>query len=336
MTEELRYINPWGMWVDAKVTPRGEAFALPGLPLRARPLWLESEAEGDCEVLQITVGDQDRRRAYDLLDNEILAGLRLVWLVGSGPYPDGLSRLRGYVHDTPEPFALVHRYRGDPVGAHASQLLTADRRAFQVSLMTALRWLAAAGIAHRGISPDTVRWDHTSIQITNFALATIVGTPRTVAGHPPWAAPEQRSGPLVRGVVTDRDDVWAAGRLLYYTWTQEELTSRDQLARAPELVELLAGVFDAPENRPTARELLVERLRVPDCVPRGLDADPLAEGRESFHSYRRRKHPEVDPPVRPLARPIVTPQPPAPVRRVWPWMFGVVLVLAVVIYLVSR
>ena len=196
-----------------------------------------------------------RATGYQRLDNEILAGLRLGRLARDGCYPPELSRLISYEADSAEPYALLEPYRGEPLTAAARRLLPDEQHRFQVSLLGALCWLAAAGIAHRGIEPSSVRWDGEHVQITDFSLASVIGASREVIGTPPWAAPEQRRE-QVSGQVSDRDDVWAAGRLIHYVLTGEELSHHRQVADVPGLDDLLAGVFGPPDSRPTAGELL--------------------------------------------------------------------------------
>jgi hypothetical protein len=274
---------------------------VPPAPLRARRLQLRDGTE----VMQLFPGRDDQVTDHDRLDSEILAGLRLAWLADDiakasdsslarprapASYPPQLSRLHGYEPDVAEPFALLYPYRGETVGTAGRRLLPAQYLGFQVSLLEGLRWLAAAGVAHRGISPATVRWDgeNSRVQITGFSLATVLGAPREVVGAPPWAAPEQRVG-QVGGLVTDRDDVWAAGRLMYLVLTGETLRGPDQLAESPGLANLLDGVFGPPEGRPTALELL-GRLPASDPIPRRWDADQLKPGRERFAAARAAKY----------------------------------------------
>jgi serine/threonine protein kinase len=134
------------------------------------------------------------------------------------------------------------------------------------------------------------------VQITDFSLATVIGARREAIGALPWAAPEQRPG-QVQGRVGEHDDVWAAGRLIHYVLTGEELTDRRQLADLRGLGSLLAEVFGPPEGRPTAAELLTRRLSESNPVPRGLGADPLLEeGLRQFCVQRARKHPDIAPP----------------------------------------
>jgi serine/threonine protein kinase len=229
---------------------------------------------------------------YDLVDNEILAGLQLYRLTGPDLYPLEVSRLIGYCADGPESFVLLEPYRGVPIADVAGKLLTADRRRFQISLLTAIRWLSMAGVAHRNIGPRTVRWDEESctVQITDFAHATLFGTPRQIVGTPPWAAPEQRANRTI-GEVGERDDIWAAGRLIFYVVTGEEPTDRDSISEEPDLAQLLDGVFGPPEERPTVRDLLTSRLGIKDLVAAQRQEDPvLAQGRAEFWTHYESKN----------------------------------------------
>lgn len=306
--ERLRYRDAAGTWTEVKAVPDGDD-ARPATPLlRARRLRLE-RPEGTMAVRQVrprpdaaTAGE-----AYEALDNEILAGLRLSRFAAGGAYPLEFSELVGFDADAAEPYALLKPYRGVAVAEIAGKLLLRERRRFQVSMVSALRLLSAAGVVHRGISPLTVKWDGQSVQIVDFGVATIPGAPRRVAGAPPWWAPEQRPGRAV-GDVTDNDDVWAVGRLIHYVITGTELDDVRRLAEVPELAVLLEGIFGPPENRPTPRTLL-RRLDAVDPVPRGLGGDPEFEhGRGEFFRHRKRKHPGAPP----LGEPELEPEPEQP------------------------
>jgi serine/threonine protein kinase len=247
------------------------------------------------ELRQLLVDGTARKKSYERLDNEILAGLRLARAAAGAAYPPEVSRLCGYDPTSAEPFALLEPYRGETLTEVGQQLLPDDHHQFQVSLLNGLCWLATAGIAHRGIGPSTVRWDGRQVQITDFSQATVIGAPRTVIGALPWAAPEQRDDHF-SGEVSGKDDIWAAGRLIFYVRTGEELTDRGQLADWPALENLLDGVFGPPEGRPSASEMLFSRLGEPSPIPRGPGIDKrLEEGRQRFYALRARKHPHTLP-----------------------------------------
>jgi serine/threonine protein kinase len=259
----------------------------------AAPAFLEARSirltDGP-ELRLLTVAGSALRVGYDRLDNEILAGLRLWETTQAFGYPPEASRLYGYEASSCDPYVLLEPYRGDPLTVTGQHLLEHEQHQFQVSLLTGLCWLAAAGIAHRGIAPSTVRWDGRRAQITDFSLSTLIGAPREAIGTLPWAAREQRPG-HARAQVSAQDDIWAAGRLIFYIETGEELADRGQLDERPALRNLLTGVFGPPEDRPSARELL-RRLDEECPVPRALGGhSPLDAGRERFYVVRARKHP---------------------------------------------
>jgi hypothetical protein len=172
--------------------------------------------DGGAVLRQLRVKGTRRKAGYERLDNEILAGLRLDAVTEGRDYPEQLSRLRGYDADSADPFVLLADYQGMPLSTAAGQLDADEQFRFQIGLLNGLCWLAAAGIAHRGITPRSVRWDseQQQVQLTDFSLCTVFGAAREPIGKPPWAGPEQRAG-RASGHVSDRDDIWAAGRLIF-------------------------------------------------------------------------------------------------------------------------
>ncbi|MEO5878369.1 MAG: hypothetical protein ABIS86_10110 [Streptosporangiaceae bacterium] len=333
MTDPINYRDPHGAPVSAKAEAQGEDDAPAVPPLAARRLRLELQGGSSMTVRElrpVAQGTGGIQAGYEQLDNEILVGLRLAGLCGTGSaYPRELPRLIGYEADSPEPYALLEPLRGSPVAESAGQLPFRDRRAFQVSLLNGMRWLGAAGIAHRGLSPHTVRWDGKDVQITDFSQATLIGTPRTVVGAPPWSGPEQRQGKAV-GEVTDRDDVYAVGRLIFYVLTGAEPNQR-RLQELPDLAELLAGVTDDAHLRPSIG-MLLERLEEDNTPTRGLDVDPaFAQGRSEFGTQRARKHPGTVPPPPTAPQPPPSPEPrpvSATERRITPAFLRRILVVA--------
>lgn len=278
-------------------------------PLVARRLRLEDGTE----VRQLLVGAVDRALGYERLDNEILAGLRLARIAvrvgGQSAYPPQVTRLVGYEPDYAEPFALLLPPIGGPVGEVGRRMLPAEQTRFQVSLLEGVRWLAAAGIAHRCLSPDTVRWDRASqqVQISDFGYATVAGVPRTVCGVAPWAVPEQRPQRLA-GRVDERDDVWSASQIIFYVVSGEVLTGFSHLASMPALDGLLRDVLTAPEKRPTAVDLL-GRLQAQDPMPAVIAPDPLEQGRARFRAADAAKRERLNP------RPDQSAAPPPPPSR---------------------
>ena len=104
-----------------------------------------------------------------------------------------------------------------------------------------------------------------------------------VTGYDGWIPQELRPGNL-HGTVGPRDDIWAAGRLIFFVRNQgENLVDRGQLGRG--LDAMFNGMFDRvfgpPESRPTARELLEDGLRRRSpCAERGRRQRRLKAGRE--------------------------------------------------------
>ena len=241
----------------------------------------------------------ERRDGYERLDNEILAGRRLCQVDEWGSYPRELARLYGDEATSADPYTLFEPYRGQPVREVGTYLLDDEFDAFLLSLLTGLCWLAAASIAHRAINLDTVRWDgrERRVQITDFSRSTIFGVPRTpIMASQDWIPKEQRPRTCF-GTIGPRDDIWAAGRLIFFVRNQgEALVDRAQIASSG-LDALFNGMFDRvlgpPEGRPTARDLLEEGLRGRIPVPRPADGSALIAGRERFLEVRQRRHPSA-------------------------------------------
>jgi len=258
--------------------------------LVARWVWLDDRTEL-CQ-LRVAPG-AGRMTGYERLDNEILAGRRLHAVAEQAGYPPVLSHLYGDEAESAGPYALLEPYLGDPLHAVAGQMIPGEQRAFEVSLLTGLCWLEVAGIAHRGLSPWTVRWDgrRQHAQITDFSLATVFGVPREAIGPADWVGPEQRLGRKPSGLVTKRDDMHSAARLIYYVRSQgEKLQNASQLAG--EAFTDLHPLFGPPEGRPTARDLLAKRRDAGDPIPRGIGGDArLNDGYERFDLLRHEKHP---------------------------------------------
>ncbi|GAA4232688.1 hypothetical protein GCM10022254_33250 [Actinomadura meridiana] len=346
MSIKLSYRDVHGARVEAKAVEleAGEPYLAPPLEAGRLDLELPDRTVVVRRVRPIDRGPGGLAAGYRQLDAEILAGLRLARLCDGRPYPRTVSQLVGYDADAAEPFALLEPLRGVEVGTLAGTLPTDQRRRFQISLLRAVRLLGAAGVAHRGIGPGSVRWDGADVQITDFSQAALIGSPRAVTGALPWQAPEQRPDTPPgwdRGDVGPTDDIWAAGRLIFHIVTGDDLDDTAKLAARPDLESLLAGVIDRPERRPDAQALL-RRLGEADAPPRPLPADPaFTRGRAEFFAQRHRKHPHTAPQAAPEARPDpAAPPPPPPVerrRRDGSWLLwagaAVLVVLAVVLVL---
>jgi hypothetical protein len=286
----LRYLNINGVEVrdSAVVVGSSREAARAAKYLTARTLRL---SDGRL-VRQLQVDDTTGPEGYRRLDNEIFAGLKLARQSGWGSAPArDVSRLVGYWEDPLSPYALLEPYRGeDLVAADVVGLLFAEKQhQFLTSLFIGLRRLAEAGIVHCGLSPSTVRWDIDHVIITDFSLATPAGTLLR-------AKPEQVWGQFggLEGVMGEGVDIVAAGLLIYYVTTGQELSSRAALDDEPELSQLLDGVFRLdPAERPSAGTMLT-RLGVRDPIARPHDNDSgLAAGRKEFERRRLAKHPEL-------------------------------------------
>jgi hypothetical protein len=285
----LRFRRVTGEQIDATDTARVDPMEFPaGEFLTARKVRLDDGTE---LVQHLPTSGTDRLEGYDRLDNEILAGRRLWEAVGWGAYPQEVARLYGDESMSADPFSLFTPYRGIPLREVGSYLLGDELEHFRVSLLTGLRWLADAGIAHNAINPDTVRWDPgtRTVQITDFSRSKIFGTPREpIDGEPAWVPREQRRE-TAYGYASEQDDVWAAGRLIFYVQSRgENLADRSQLSEYG-LNDLLANVFSPPEDRPTALEMLA-RLNTGAWLPH-KSRSQIEETRRPFFAARGRKFP---------------------------------------------
>ncbi|WP_026423376.1 serine/threonine protein kinase [Actinokineospora inagensis] len=216
---------------------------------------------------------------YALLDNEIRAGCRLAQAYGAN-YPSELAHLVAYNVDAEEPFALFHEYRGVALGP-GPRFDDDEIRQFELGLLRALQYTSAAGVVHGSVGPDALRWNAGHVQLVDFESAERVGEPRRPSTTR-VRSPEQTAG---TGLVSARDDVWAAGHLIRVTRLQAR--PGDQLPdhrHDPEgLRTVLSPVFDNPvDHRPEPVELLRrlrDNTRFP--VPDDLDVNYSA-GRERF------------------------------------------------------
>jgi hypothetical protein len=284
VTEELTFRHHSGTIVHAVATGE-EQENCAGELLTARGIRL---ADGT-RLRQVRVTDGPQRGdGYGRLDNEILAGRRLHAVAEPGPYPASVSFLHGDEAESATPYALLRPYQGKPLSAVAGHMLEAEQRAFELSLLSGLCWLAAAGIAHRGLSSSTVRWDHQEhAQITDFSRCTVFGAPRSVTSWLEEADAQPGPGKQASGPVTPRDDMYTAGLLIYYVRSQGD-TGPPSHGRLTELgLAGLEPVFGPPESRPSASELLASYLGMASPVTRRTD--PLKDGHSRFEFWRDKK-----------------------------------------------
>jgi hypothetical protein len=324
----LEFTAADGTPVRCEVEPAADDQPPPGGLLRTRQVLVVSSSDPDVvrpggRLLHKRVPHRPRSgdwRADDMLDNEIGAGLRLFRRYGAAGYPPELSRLVGYQLDDDQPYVLLEPYAGEAVSDTTVPLLLEDELRFEVGLFRALRFLAAAGLVHGRISPDSVRWDRAAgrTQLVDLTGARLIGERRPPGGEPPWCSPECRAG---TGTTDARDDVWGAGLLVFHVATGVRVDGQpgapDVAARGPALRSLLDHVFGAVSTRPDARDLLA-RLDEPDPLRSAVDrADPrFEEGRRLFQDLSRQKHPWLAPPPEPLQQPPPPPRatatPPGP------------------------
>ena len=296
ITETLKFRLPDGTDTTAEAQ-LDETPLSAGEFLAARPVTLT----GDERKMRQhrAVGGRRREEGFERLDNEIMVGRRLAEAVGRSGYPAEVARLCGDDADGTDPYALFEEYRGRPLREAWKSMKEAEMKAFPVSLLRGLCWLAAVGVAHRGIGPDTVRWDGRRALITDFSTSVVFGAARTpVRGFPAWVPGEQRRG---TGWTGPRDDAWAAAQLIFYVQTKgQEYDPADKLASSgldEALVRALTWAFRPVADRPTASELLTY-LGSRDPSPPGFTAGTsLLEGRGKFIAARRLKHSRASVPV---------------------------------------
>jgi hypothetical protein len=276
-----QYRDVIGMLHTTELRP-GKPVDMPGGLLPTR---LVTRQDG-MELLQKWVPEdlgRLRPEAYDRLDAEIRACAALGQRYGGPRYPDELPVLVGYNVDVAEPFVLLKPYRGDPVPERRMEYDT-ELRYFAAGLLRALQHTAEAGVVHGAISQSTVRWNGTTVQLVDFERAQGLGDRRRSGGSSPERSQEQVDGV---GTVEPRDDVWAAGLLI---WNLSLGPDTDGVAATEKVKTLLGGVF-APTaaERPSAKDLLL-RLDRNQLDPMGSSPDEqLAEGRSAFDEALGRK-----------------------------------------------
>ena len=271
----------------------------PESPVRVRRLRLASswdgvDAAGATALLQKRVVTSTARNVdwapYDALDREIAIGLHLVrgCSAAGRPYPAELSRLVGYDVDVEEPFVLYLPYRGQPVSRFVGRLLLREQRAVETGMFRALGLLAALGVAHRGIGPDTVLWDNETLQVqaVDFSNAVLSGTKHVEAVRGAWLHE------LDAASSDPRVDVWSAGALAFYVATGRRLGPGDDPVAEPAFqssslaAEMSRIVSPSLENLPSAAAVL-RGIGHPDPWPEpnrttAAAAELFAEGGRRF------------------------------------------------------
>ena len=103
-------------------------------------------------------------------------------------------------------------------------------------------------------------------------------------GKQQWAGPEQQQNHSP-GQVTDRDDLWGAGEVLYYLHAGAPMANQADLDDFPALKPVVSKFICQPHERPAPREVLTS-LNVSDPVPAELRYDPLEPGRQRFRAIK--------------------------------------------------
>ncbi|MGW5114067.1 hypothetical protein ACWEQ8_01235 [Streptomyces noursei] len=227
----------------------------PLLPQRIRNGLLDDEGQ-QCIQVRLTATDAANPAARALLDVEAGTALHLHRVLYDTEYAALFPRIIGYELDAAEPFLLYAAPRGI-AAVHTHVMSATDQRVLARDLLLALCLLDGQGLVLRGISPATVLWDGTSVQLWGLEGAARAGRPRTRWGRAPYCSPEQRRG---EGRVDPRDAVWSTAQVLYQLVTGRHGPSDQAPADLGEhrvLAETLRGAF-APlaADRPTPGRLL--------------------------------------------------------------------------------
>lgn len=255
-------------------------------PGRAAALTREAKLGDGWQVVQhrLPLSARSHPAAYDALEREVTAAVTVERSYGSEPYGEIFTRLVGFNLEAAEPFVLYKRPLGDPLADRLGALGIQAQRQVISQLVLAVRLLGAVGLVHRALTPHTVRWDGSRIQLAEPYAVTRTGDPRDAFGTGPWASPEQRAG---QGTADERDDVWAVAQLAYTLLSGRQSNGEGPPADLTDYRQLAAldggGAF-APQaaERPGAADLL-RLLGFPD--PLGATptvSDPLTRDRADF------------------------------------------------------
>jgi hypothetical protein len=219
--------------------------------------------------------------AYAAFDNEVQIGLHLArTILGAGAaYPREVSRLVGYNDAGEEPFLILAEL-GRPAGRYARRIAQGER--FQASLMRALSILEAARVVHRNLTPGTVRWTESHVQIADFRHARLTGEPCGPAPSPAWSAPEARQQDAV---ADPAEDLWSAGLVIVHMLDGPRPAGSIgppdlREVQAPDLDRTLDGVFrPLPRNRPPLDLVMADLNALREYVPPDAYPDPSTNDR---------------------------------------------------------
>ncbi|MFF9430930.1 hypothetical protein [Streptomyces sp. NPDC014746] len=258
-------------------------------------------------------------RAYGHLEREVEAAVALERRYGGAKFGAVFARVVGFDLTAAEPFVLYRPPTGRPLSEWAGRLGAEDQERVTGQLTMAVRLLAEAGLVHRVITPDTVRWDGARVRLCEPYATLRAGELREPFGGAPWASPEQRAG---QGAADPRDDLWSVAELAYHLVAGRpdrgdgppaDLADYRRLAALGQSGLFAARAADRPQ--PAA---LMRLLHVPDPLAAGVGAaaDPLDRWRTVYDQQVARKraasggappgagpHPEAERPPAPAPRP---------------------------------
>ncbi|MCC9741450.1 hypothetical protein [Streptomyces sp. MNU89] len=289
---ELEFLTPGGE-AHRTIARLHTGLRIPGRkPLAARTVTL-----GDGRrVLQyrLPFSGQSDNAAYGALERQVGAAVALERRYGSERFAEVFTRLVGFDLEAAEPYVLYRAPEGKPLAGRQGTLTVAEQQKLIAQLVLAVRLLEDAGLVHREITPDTVRWDGTHVRLAEPYGAQRIGEPREPFGAAPWAPPEQREG---TGTADTRDDLWAVGRLVYFLLSGRPGPAAEPPHDLGEFRRLAApadsGLFDPRAvNRPRPSDLM-RLLQVPDPLSAPAPADPLSAGRAEFDAQRVKKRKEL-------------------------------------------
>ncbi len=187
----------------------------PGGPQLIRNVLLGGPEPRRCVQVRLASADARGTAARTLLDAEIGAALRMGRALAETQFARLFPTAIGYDVDAAEPFVLYAPPRGTPVARYHG-ISTTDQRVIARDLLLAVHLLEGEGLVHRAITPATVLWDGTSVQLWGLDAVLPAGRARSACGQAPYAPPEQRDG---RGLTDPRDAVWSSAQVLYHLVT---------------------------------------------------------------------------------------------------------------------
>ncbi|MEV4428661.1 hypothetical protein AB0K23_25435 [Streptomyces sp. NPDC049602] len=252
--------------------------------------------------------------AYGLLEREVEVAIALERRYGGAKFGAVFARVVGFDLTAAEPFVLYRPPAGRPLSEWVGRLGAEAQERITGQLAMAVRLLGEAGLVHRALAPDTVRWDGARVRLGEPYAAQRAGEAREPFGGAPWASPEQRAG---HGTADPRDDLWSVAELAYYLLAGRPDRGEGPPADLADYRRLAAlgqsGLFAArAADRPRPAELM-RLLHVPDPLATGVGAaDPLDRWRTEYdHQIARKRaasggappHVEAEEPPPPSVRP---------------------------------